>query len=59
MTDTQIVLQGFRQVFRNFVPGMVVVGIGLIYAVTDGGRGKDERRSRKSNRNNRRRIKVC
>ena len=41
MTDTQIVLQGFMQAFRNFVPGMVVVGIGLIYAVIDGRRGKD------------------
>ena len=41
MTDTQIVLQGFRQAFRNFIPGMVVVGIGLAYAVIDGRRGKD------------------
>ena len=42
MTDTQIVLQGFMQAFRNFIPGMVVVGIGLTYAIID------ERRCRRA-----------
>ena len=41
MTDTQIVLQGFRQVARNFWPTIVAAIIGLAWLSIDERRGKD------------------